>query len=306
MNEQDVQDISGRYNLTLVNYESIADGGANTNYLVHTPLGRCVLTVFEEQTFDQVVKLGQLLQLLQAQAYPTPVPLLASNRARVLLYKDKPVMMKAYVEGAVVRNLSVEMLHQAGVALAELHQIPLPDCVSSRAPYGARKLQYLVGHNLDSRYETWLVQQLADYAQHKPIDLPHGLIHGDLFYDNVLFAGQRLQAILDFEEVSCDDLVFDLGMGIVGLCRIGGRVILEKARALVQGYEQVRALEARERRVLQMCVVYAAATVSCWRYWKYHIAEPDETRAVKYRQMVQVAKRIQRIPQDEFSAVVFG
>jgi hypothetical protein len=63
MHEQDMRDISGRYNLTLVNYESIADGDANTNYLVHTPLGRCVLTVFEEQTFDQVVKLGQFLIL---------------------------------------------------------------------------------------------------------------------------------------------------------------------------------------------------------------------------------------------------
>jgi homoserine kinase type II len=167
-------------------------------------------------------------------------------------------------------------------------------------------LQYLVGQNIGSQYKAWLVQQLAGYAQHKPIDLPRGLIHGDLFYDNVLFAGQRLKAILDFEEVSCDDLVFDLGMGIVGLCRVGGRAILEKARALVQGYEQVRVLEDKEKRVLQMCVAYAAATVSCWRYWKYHIAEPDETRAAKYRQMVQVAKRIQGIPQGEFSAVVFG
>ena len=132
------------------------------------------------------------------------------------------------------------------------------------------------------------------------------MIHGDLFYDNVLFEGRRLKAIIDFEETTCEDNVFDLGMGIVGMCGVGTGVVLEKARALVSGYEQVRELEAREKRALQMFVEYAAATVSCWRYWKYHIDGPSEENADKHRQMARIAEEIKCVPKAKFSEVVFG
>jgi len=145
------------------------------------------------------------------------------------------------------------------------------------------------------------------------------LIHGDIFYDNVLFEGTRLKAIIDFEDAAYEDKVFDLGMAIVGLCREGQGIVPEKARALegqgivpekaralVKGYEQIRELEEAETRALQLYVEYAAATVSCWRYWKYHIDVPSVENADKHRQMVRVAERVRNIPKARFLEMVFG
>ena len=110
---------------------------------------------------------------------------------------------------------------------------------------------------------------------------------------------------LKFEETPCEDNVFDLGMGIVGLCGVRTGVVLEKARALVSGYEQARELDAREKRALQIFVEYSASTVSCCRYWIYHIDEPREENADKHRQMAQVAEEIRCVPKAKFSEVVF-
>ncbi len=306
LQESDLQEISVRYNLTIVDYETVSGGATNSNYLVRAQQGRYVLTVFEEKTFNQTVELGQLLLLLEEHQFPTTHPLFAGNGEIAIMHKGKPVMVKKYVEGEVCRYLSNGMLHQVGAAMARLHQVPVPSFLSSRHPYGVLKFPSIQGQNIDTEYETWIAQRFSYFEQQKPQGLPRGLIHGDLFYDNVLFEGRRLKAIIDFEETTCEDNVFDLGMGIVGMCGVGTGVVLEKARALVSGYEQVRELEAREKRALQMFVEYAAATVSCWRYWKYHIDEPREENADKHRQMVQVAEEIMCVPKAKFSEVVFG
>lgn len=306
LQESDVREIGGRYDLAIEEYETISAGATNLNYVVRAQQGIYVLTVFEDKTFNQVVELGRLLLLLKERAFPTTRPLVAENGGIAIIHKGKPAMVKKYVEGETYRALSNGMLRQAGAAMAKLHRIPVPGFLSKREPYGVRRFPSIQGQNIDVEYETWIANRMSHFEQQKPQGLPQGLIHGDIFYDNVLFESERLRGIIDFEEATCGEKVFDLGMGVVGMCRVGGRVELEKARALVRGYEQVRTLGEREKRAMQMYVEYAAATVSCWRYWKYHVDEPSEEKADKHRQMVRVAEEIQGILKARFSKVVFG
>ena len=190
--------------------------------------------------------------------------------------------------------------------MAKLHQVPQPDFLSIRRPYGVQKYSSIQGQNIDTEYEDWIAKRLPYLEQEKPQGLPRGLIHGDIFYDNVLFEGTKLKAIIDFEDATSNDKVFDLGMGIVGLCRKGKRVVPEKARALVKGYEQIRELEETEKSALQLYVEYAAATVSCWRYWKYHVDAPSVANADKHWQMVRVAEGVQDIPEARFLEMIFS
>ena len=115
-----------------------------------------------------------------------------------------------------------------------------------------------------------------------------------------LFEHKKLKAVLDFEDALCHEKVFELGMGIVGLCRKGTTVVLEKARALVQGYQQIRELKEREKNALQFYTEYAAAAVSCWRFWKYHIAAPDAKKSDKHWPMVHLAENTRGIPESTF------
>ena len=306
LQESDIRETAGSYDLTIVDYEPIAAGASNSNYLLRAQQGSYVLTVFDDKTLAQTVELGRLLSLLKEYAFPTTRPLFAANGEIAIMHKGKPVIMKEYVAGQVHRHPDKTMLHQIGTTMARLHQVPWPDFLSNRRPYGLQKFSSIQGQNIDTEYEGWIAKRLSYLEQQKPQGLPRGLIHGDIFYDNVLFEGTRLKAIIDFEDATCEDKVFDLGMGIVGLCRKGPGVVPEKARALVKGYEQIRELEEGEKRDLQLYVEYAAATVSCWRYWKYHVDAPRVEKADKHRQMVRVAEGVRDIPKARFLAAVLS
>ena len=306
LQESGIWEIAASYDLTMVDYEPIAAGAGNSNYLVWAQQGTYVLTVFEDTTHALTVEHGQLLSLLKEYAFPSPRPLVTVNGEMAIAHNDKPVMMKEYVAGHVCGYPDKTMLYQVGTAMAKLHQVPWPDVLSIRGPYGVQKLSSIQGQRINSEYEGWIAKRLSYLEQQKPQGLPRGLIHGDMFYDNVLFEGTRLKAIIDFEDASCDDKIFDLGMAIVGLCREGQGVVLEKARALVKGYEQIRELEDGEKNALQLYVEYAAVTVSCWRYWKYHIDAPSVENADNHWQMVRVAEGVQAIPKAGFLEMVFG
>ena len=76
--------------------------------------------------------------------------------------------------------------------------------------------------------------------------MPKGLIPGDIFFDNVLFRNENIQAIIDFVEACHYYFVFDLGMSTLGLCRTDGEIDLTKTRALIEGYQQKRPCEFLE------------------------------------------------------------
>ena len=114
------------------------------------------------------------------------------------------------------------------------------------------------------------------------------------------------KAIIDFEEACHYHLIFELGMGILGACVNDITVDLDKARALVDGYQQVRPLAQIEKESLQLFVRYAAVATSFWRFNKYNIEKPNEDKAGHHWQMVQISKEAAEISTTHFFDVVFS
>ncbi len=305
MQQNDVQAIAGDYALTEVVVEPF-EGGANSSFALHTRQGDYVLTVFDEKSWEDVVKIGQLLMLLAEHEFPTTRLLQTKEGALATTFGDKPVMVKEYIDGHVVKNLDTAMVSQLGVAMGRLHQVPTPDYLPVEHAYGLQMFSQAIGRNINPEYEKWLSEQLAYLERSIPSQLPRGLIHADLFYDNVLFDGTDLKAVIDFEEACCYYRVFDVGMGIVGLCADGATIALDKARALVDGYQQLKRIEEGEREALQLFVEYAATATSYWRFWKYNIDTPAPEKADRYLQMVRLAKDARAIPKARFREAVFG
>ncbi len=306
LQENDIQEIARNYNLAVAGFAPIEGGAGNSSTLLKAQQGDYVLTVFDEKTLADVVNLGQLLLLLAAYEFPA-TRLLAPTQGNIaIVYKGKPVLVKAYIPGQVCADLDETMLLQAGAAMARLHQIPAPDFLPYNHSYGRQLFATAVGRDIDPDYESWLAERDAYLNQHIPPELPIGLIHGDLFYDNVLFERKNLKAIIDFEEACHYYKGFDIGMGILGLCAEGTTIALAKAQALVAGYQQVRLLEESEKETLQLFVEYAAVATSYWRFWKYHIHTPLVEKADKHWQMVRLAQGINAIPQKKFLEAVFN
>ncbi|MGI9537460.1 MAG: phosphotransferase, partial [Desulfocapsaceae bacterium] len=154
-------------------------------------------------------------------------------------------------------------------------------------------------------YYQWLSTCRKRVEDARTEALPRGFVHGDLFFDNMVFADGTLAALLDFEEACHYYRIFDIGMTAVGCCAPGGALSLEMTAALLDGYQSIRKLEPDERRLLQLHVEYSAAATSFWRYRQYNIRNPDPGMKDHYRAMMEIAIQVSALDADLFVDRVF-
>ena len=314
LNEQDIHLLAENYDLKIIEFSSLDGGNGNSSYILKTKQASYVLTVCDDKEFDEVFKMGQLLLFLEAHNVPCNRLISPVNSKIITTFatadRVKPVMLKDYIEGQVIEELDETMLSQVGRQAARLNQIPPPDYLSTNHPYGRQFFSRIMGLNIDTKYEYWMAKEIDYLEQNIAKNLPRGLIHGDLFYDNLLFNSLssmpgEFKAIIDFEEACHYYLIFELGMGILGTCVNDITVDLDKARALVSGYEEVRPLTQIEKESLQLFVRYAAVATSYWRFNKYNIEEPNKDRASHHLQMMQIAKAVGEISKTHFFDAIF-
>ena len=315
LNEQDIHLLADNYDLKIVEFSPLDGGNGNSSYILKTQQASYVLTVCDDKEFDEVFKMGQLLLFLEAHNVPCNRLMSPVNSEILTTFatadRVKPVMLKDYIEGQVIEELDETMLSQVGRQAAQLNQIPPPDYLSTNHPYGRQFFSRVMGLNIDAKYECWMAKEIDYLEQNIAKNLPRGLIHGDLFYDNLLFNPLSsmpggFKAIIDFEEACHYYLIFELGMGILGTCVNDITVDLDKARALVSGYEEVRPLTKIEKESLQLFARYAAVATSYWRFNKYIIEESSEDRASHHWQMVQIAKEVAEISTTRFFDAIFS
>jgi len=305
LTQNDIQEIAENYNLTVIEFAPIEGGNGNSSFKLTTQKDKYVLTVCDDKTLDEVTVMAKLLLLLQQHNFPCTRVILSVNSELITLFQDKPVMLKGYIEGQVYECLDLQMLVQLGAETAKLNKIPAPNYLPTEHPYGRSYFPQVIGLNIDTKYESWLKKQADDLERELSPDLPRSLIHGDLFFDNLLFDKTNFNAIIDFEEACHYYRVFELGMAIIGTCVKDTKVDLEKASVLVRGYQQIIELEQIEKESLQMFVQYAATATSYWRFDKYNIDSPEANKANKHWQLVELAEAIYEIPSKDFMQAVF-
>ena len=128
--------------------------------------------------------------------------------------------------------------------------------------------------------------------------LPTGLLHGDLFLDNTLFDGDKMVAILDFEEGCQDTLMIDIGMTIIGCCYTAQHQLdVASVQGFLDAYNTVRPLMDEEWDSLDGYVHYAALAIAFWRFRQYNIRRPDTHRADTYLEMITRSANWQLIRQ---------
>ncbi len=277
--------------------EPLDGGWANSNYILTLEDGsKVVLKVWDERPPEEIDLVLQNTLWLAKHGIPTPVPLTLNDGSNLVLKNGAAWMLMPYVEGGWLSS-DYDSLVALGKIQAQLHEIPSPDKIRSSLSMGfvlwKKMFNLAEQQNLDSEFIDLLKMEM-DTLQGGLFDsLPQGIIHGDLFPDNVLESNGEISAVLDFEEVCTGPKAFDLVMSFVGFGWENGDPIEERWTALLQGYESIRPLSNNEKMALCDLHRYATLSIAAWRYWKFVMLMPPSKNTNRYLEMVE---RLDKIP----------
>jgi homoserine kinase type II len=250
----------------LLAYKGIAEGVENSNFLVHTSQGNFILTLYEKRVAaaDLPFFLG-LMEHLASRGITCPQPV--KNRQGVMLgaVAGKPAAIITFLDGMWLRRPAAGHCGALGEALASLHRAGA-DFPAKRAnslsAKGWRPLYELVAGRCDAvrpGLSAMLAAELTQLETAWPRNLPQGVIHADLFPDNVFFLGDRLSGLIDFYFACTDALAYDLAICLNAWCfEPDHSYNVTKGKSLLQAYGAVRALSPDERAALPMLARGAA------------------------------------------------
>jgi homoserine kinase type II len=242
----------------LLSYKGIAEGTENSNFLLHTTSGSYILTLYEKRVdkADLPFFLG-LMGHLARKGISCPLPVVAADGGVIGTLAGRPAVIITFLEGLSLRRPTAAHCGEVGKALAALHlagadfSMTRPNAL---AIDGWRKLWNAARDRADE-VEPGLAAEVdadfADFARDWPSDLPLGIIHADLFPDNVFFLGEKLSGLIDFY-FACNDLyAYDVATCLNAWCFEKDFAFnLTKGTALLAGYQSVRPLSEGEKLAL--------------------------------------------------------
>ncbi|MHA1525055.1 MAG: homoserine kinase [Alphaproteobacteria bacterium] len=234
--------------------KGIAEGVENTNYLLHTQGGHYILTLYEKRVALQDLPffLG-LVKHLAAKGVRCPVPVAARDGAVLGTLSGRPAAIVTFLEGMWVRRPAPRHCRALGEAMANLHLAGADFAMSRENRLSVnswRGLLQSIGPRanevMPGLYDE-LDRDIADIERHWPSELPTGIIHGDLFPDNVFFLGDNFSGIIDFYFACSEVLALDLAICLNAWCfEPDNSFNVTKARAMLGAYQRQRSLSQAE------------------------------------------------------------
>lgn len=246
--------------------KGIAAGITNTNYAVTTTQGRYVLTLFETLGVDDLPFYINLMAHLAHHGIACAAPIANLRDEHIDSLHGKPTVIVGWLEGAPTDSPNANQCHAVGAMLAQMHRAGQTYQARMENPRGpawwsavAPQLYPL----LDPHTANILRDEIAFQGAHRFTHLPSGVIHADLFRDNVLMHGDRLGGFIDFYYACNDVLLYDLAITLNDWCAgADGEIDVARAQALCAGYQSVRPLNDAERE--SWIVMLRAAALRFW------------------------------------------
>jgi homoserine kinase type II len=250
----------------VLSFKGIAEGVENTNFLLHCARGRFILTLYEKRVnpADLPFFIG-LMEHLAAKNLSCPLPVKTRDGLALGELADRPAAIVTFLDGVSTRKPQAQHCFETGKALAQLHLAGAGFALSRRNGLALDNWPDLFAASRSRAEEVSpglageIAQELDALRRQWPCDLPQGIIHADLFPDNVFFIGEQLSGVIDFYFACNDALAYDLAIALNAWCfEPDGAFNATKGRALLQGYESLRKLDAEEKGALPILARGAA------------------------------------------------
>lgn len=250
----------------LESLQGIAEGVENSNYLLTTSKANYILTLYEKRVNpDDLPFFLELMEHLAAKNVPCPVPIADKNGQVLQILCGRPAAMVSFLQGKATKLPKNYHLQGLGEAMALMHiagqdfhrqrvnNFSLATWSSMAAALVPRADEVKFGLGAE------IQEQLAFLQESWPKALPSGVIHADLFPDNVFFAGEKLSGIIDFYFACTDFLAYDIAICLNAWCfESNGEFNITKAKVFLSAYHAVRPLSDEEVAALPILASGAA------------------------------------------------
>src|SRR5665213_3510348 len=255
----DLTEFLSHYELgELRSYKGIAEGVENSNFLMHTSVGSFILTLYEKRVAEKDLPFFLArMEHLAARGIICPQPV--KNKRGGLLGKiaGRPAALVTFLDGLWIRRPNAGHCEAVGDALAGLHlagrdfAMQRPNALSLASWRPLYEHAGVRGDSIRPGLCNDIVKELDVLEKSWPRGLPEGVIHADLFPDNVFFLGDRLSGLIDFYFACTDTFAFDVAICLNAWCfEPDHSYNVTKGRALLKAYDKARPLSAAERAAL--------------------------------------------------------
>ncbi|MGG6896567.1 MULTISPECIES: homoserine kinase [Rhizobium] len=238
----------------LLSYKGIAEGVENSNFLLHTTRDPLILTLYEKRVDkgDLPFFLG-LMQHLASRGLSCPLPLPRRDGALLGHLSGRPAALISFLEGMWLRKPDANHCREVGKALAAMHvasegfEIRRPNALSVEGWQLLWEKSEARADEVEAGLQDEIRSELNFLGKHWPKNLPEGVIHADLFPDNVFFLGDKLSGLIDFYFACNDQLAYDVSICLNAWCFEKDHAYnITKGKALLEGYQSVRPMSAAE------------------------------------------------------------
>jgi homoserine kinase type II len=247
--------------------QGISSGIENTNYFVTTANGRFVLTLFEKLTASELPFYLNLMSHLARHGIPCPAPVANRHNSFLGELKGKPACIVSRLSGESTTTPSSAQCAAMGAMLGQMHlagQSFVHNMPNARGATWRAATAPLVRPYLDAEQAELLSSEVALHASRDLSGLPQGVIHADLFRDNVLLEGDRIGGLIDFYFACTDALLYDVAITVNDWCMDHPNKVLdtELAQSFLRAYHAVRPLRSDEAEAWPLMLRLAAL-----RFW---------------------------------------
>jgi len=303
LSENNLKEFFLKYNLgKLLNYKGIQEGIENTNYFTQTDKGKFILTLYEKRVEEKDLPffMGLMRNLFDAN-FPSPEPIINKNGNYVTEISGKKAAVVSFLNGSAKKNLNPDDCHKVGIQTAKLHLITknLTGKRENKLSVNSwRKIYKKVQKDCSKIHPNLtktIEKNLDEIENNWPKNIPSGIIHADLFPDNIFFKDNKLTGIIDFYFSCYDFYAFEIAICLNALCFEGKNENLSfnvtKAKKFIDGYSSVKKLTEVEKKSLKILCQGAAIRFLLTRVFDY--LNLTEGAIVKIKDPVEYLKRLE-------------
>jgi len=262
INRKDLSFINQRFNYKFLSFQGIKKGIENTNYLLKSKNKKYILTIFEKRVSEKEIPFFmKLMEEINSSNINCPKPLRNNKGKYLIKLKNKTACIVSFLKGKDKKKLNLKNCYDIGKMVAQMHSSTKKIKIYRKNSMAVKNLYPLLKSikfksKKFANIEKFLKTNFKDIKKKWPKKLPNGIIHGDLFIDNIFFNNNKLSGIIDFYFAANDYYMYEIAICINALCFDKSKNVFilnkKKVKNLIKGYESIKKISSKEKRSLNI------------------------------------------------------